>query len=248
MKDRLKEIYDYLKFKKLIKTQSDLASMMGYNRVSVSKAINGHEGYMTDEFISKLVETFPEVDKSWLLTGEGEMLKEQDQQGENEAYLVTKCGTKYYELPFGKFKMRVSLVPIEAYAKYIDEYRDADHISGYSEIDFIVDKIRHGRYLAFEIKGDSMDDDSKRSIPDGSIVLARDLAMDYWRDGLRFKDYPYWIIVLDNTILCKEIISHDVERNIITCHSLNDAPEYEDFDINLKDVKQLLNIVGKQFF
>lgn len=195
--------------------------------------------------IDSIVSNYPDLNVEWLLTGEGEMLK--DARSESEPYFTSKCGTKYYELPFGKFRMRVPLVPIEAYAKYIDEYRDAELLEDYSEVDFIVDKVGLGKYLAFEIKGDSMDDDSKRSIPDGSIVLGRNVSMDYWKDNLRIKDFPYWIIVMANTILCKEIVEHDIEKGTIVCHSLNDSPEYEDFEVNLRDVRQLFNIVKKQF-
>lgn len=166
----------------------------------------------------------------------------------NDAYLITSSGVKYYELPNGKYRMRVPLIPIEAYAKYIDEYRDAEFIDNLEETEFIVDKIGHGRYFAFEIKGDSMDDGSIKSIPHGSTVLARELKREHWIDGngLKTKDYPYWIIVLDNTILCKQIIKQDKIQGKYICHSLNPSKEYNsDFDVNIDDIKQLLNIIQK---
>lgn len=61
--------------------------------------------------------------------------------------------------------------------------------------------------MAFEIKGDSMDDDSKRSLSEGNVVLARELNKDLWRSKLHIENFPNWIIVLDN-IICTFYLLH----------------------------------------
>lgn len=192
-----------------------------------------------------LLAAYFNVSEEWLLTGEGEMQKNIKKNIE-EPYLVTKSGVKYYEMLNGKYRMRVPFIPVKAYAKYVDDYRDAEFMgNSYEEFDFIVDKIGHGSYFAFEIKGDSMDDDTKRSMSDGDIVLARELSKELWRDKLHVTDYPNWIIVLEHTILCKQIVEHDLEKGTITCHSLNPSPEYSDFTLYLNDVKQLCTIIQR---
>ncbi|MBK3516676.1 XRE family transcriptional regulator [Carboxylicivirga marina] len=155
-------------------------------------------------------------------------------------------GNEYKEMENGRYKVSVPLVQAHAYARYLTDYQASDLHERFEYVDFVVDMIGKGKYYAFEIKGDSMDDDSKRSIPHGSTVLARDVKSEYWKDKLNFKKFPYWIIVHENSILCKEVIAHDVEKGIIKCHSLNDSPEYSDFEVNLREVKQLLNIVKVQ--
>lgn len=186
-----------------------------------------------------------DVSEEWLATGEGQMMRQGSIKIE-EPFLVTKSGTKYYELASGKFRMRVPFIPVKAYAKYVDESRDAEFVgTSFDEFDFIVDQIGHRRYYAFEIKGDSMDDDSKRSLCNGDIVLARELGQEHWHNKLRTDDFPNWIIVLDNTVLCKQIVSQDIDRFSITCHSLNPSPEYADFELQLSDVRQLFNIVQR---
>ena len=90
-----------------------------------------------------------------------------------------------------------------------------------------------------------MDDDSKRSLSNGDIVLARELNREHWREKLHVSDYPNWIVILNNTILCKQIINHNLEGGTIICHSLNPSPEYSDFKLNLNDVVQLYNIVQR---
>jgi len=186
------------------------------------------------------------VNEHWLQTGEGDMNKKASASWQEEPFLVTKSGVKYYEMTNGKFRMRVPFIPVKAYAKYVDECRDAEFLGdNYEEFDFVVDQIGHGRYYAFEIKGDSMDDDSKRSLSNGDVVLARELSQEYWRNKLRTDDFPNWIIVLDNTVLCKQIVNQNTEECTIICHSLNPSPEYADFKLKLSDVRQLCNIVQR---
>lgn len=214
------------------------------------------KGFTEPKFslIDKLINAEPNINPDWLLTGRGEMYRTSDSKSsltlaadtEQEPYFVNSSGVKYYEMPNGRFRMRVPLIPLRAYAKYVDEHRDAEFVNHLEEVEFIVDKIGLGRYYAFEIKGDSMDDGSKRSICDKDIVLARELSKDYWRGKLHNDEYPFWIITLSNTIVCKQIVSQDVERCEITCHSLNPSPEYADFTLCMNDINQLCNIVARQ--
>lgn len=192
-----------------------------------------------------ILATYFKVNEDWLASGEGDMTRVAQVRGE-EPYLVTKSGVKYYQMSNDKYRMRVPFIPIKAYAKYIDECRDAEFVENeFEEFDFIVDKIGHGRYFAFEIKGDSMDNDTKRSLSDGDIVLARELGKEHWRNKLHTEDFPNWIIILNNTVLCKQIISQDLEKGTIVCHSLNPSPEYADFELKLDDICQLCNIVQR---
>lgn len=227
-----------------IKTVQSLYDIQKGKIKNISKALAG-----------KISETFPEIEKDWLITGEGEMLKQQESSPEastvktkgNDIYLETSSGIKYYELSGNKYRMRVPLVPFNAYARYISETCEPiqQDRESWDEVEFIVDKIGHGNYMAFEIKGDSMNDDSRRSFIQGDLVLARELDKVHWTNSLRYNQYPFWIIVLSDTILCKEIIDHNVETGDIICHSLNPSPEYADFTINLKDVCRIFNIVQK---
>lgn len=204
--------------------------------------------------IDKIMTAEPAINPDWLLMGRGDMFRSENRNSdagpgmitEQEPYFVNSSGVKYFEMPNGRYRMRVPLVPVKAYAKYIDDYRDAEFVNDLEEVEFIVDKVGLGRYYAFEIKGDSMDDGSKRSICDKDIVLARELSQDYWRNRLHNDEFPFWIVVLDNTVVCKQIVTHDVDSCRITCHSLNSSPEYADFDLSLNEVRQLCNIVARQ--
>lgn len=76
MKNRLKKAFSHLKVLGLISNQKDLGEKMGYARASISKAMNGYEGYLTDNFIKEFCISFPNIfSENWLLTGQGNMLK-----------------------------------------------------------------------------------------------------------------------------------------------------------------------------
>ena len=71
---RLNEAYKYLYNKGIVHSISGLADAMGKARPSVSRALSGIDGYVTDKFLSTFCGTFTCINPHWLLTGEGEML------------------------------------------------------------------------------------------------------------------------------------------------------------------------------
>lgn len=232
--DRLKE---YIAYKRLTNAEFErsISASNGY--------INSIRRSIGVDKLEQIEQNYPELNTQWLLKGEGEMLKKAGD--EPNPYLITKTGTKYFEMPNGSYLMSVPFVPIKAYAKYVNECVDIDTEQITEQYNFIVDKIGHGKYMAFEIKGDSMDDNSKGSLSEGDIILARELNRDLWRDKLHIKQYPNWIIVLDNTILCKQIVEQDLERGTITCHSLNPSPEYGNFELKMDDIRQMFNVIQR---
>lgn len=171
-----------------------------------------------------------------------------EQLGKKSDALMNTNGNKFIELPSGKFLMSVKLVPIKAYAQYISECCEGEYFSEhqYEEVSFHVDQYARGNYMAFEIKGDSMDNGSLYDTPDKATALCRELGRQHWKDGFRDSLYG-WIIVHKDTILCKDITNQDLEKGIITCHSRNTSPEYPDFDIHLNDVKQIFKIIKRTF-
>lgn len=77
-KERLKTAFNYLKFKGLVKSQKKLAKDIGTSEPCVSYAMNGNEKYLTKNFLIKLNNAYDNIfNMSWLLAGEGEMLRDQ---------------------------------------------------------------------------------------------------------------------------------------------------------------------------
>ena len=72
-KERLNEAFEYLRFKGIIKTQTEVAAQMGASRPNVSSALKGDTKVLTDSFIQRFARTFG-LSEEWLLYGTGTML------------------------------------------------------------------------------------------------------------------------------------------------------------------------------
>ena len=73
--DRLKEVYEYVRKRFPIHTQTDFADRLKYNRAYISSAMHGNEKNLTDKLFTNICEAFPGFfNLEYLLTGEGKML------------------------------------------------------------------------------------------------------------------------------------------------------------------------------
>ena len=80
-KKRFEEALHYAKQNGLIKTQQELADMMGSNKSTVSAAKSGNPEYLTDSFLVRFNKVMGDVFYlPWLLSGDGSMLKDDMQQ------------------------------------------------------------------------------------------------------------------------------------------------------------------------
>jgi phage repressor protein C with HTH and peptisase S24 domain len=137
--------------------------------------------------------------------------------------------------------MHVPLVNKYAYAGYLSGYGDAEYVGSLPTIPMIADREGRGSYVAFEVKGDSMDDGTRNSYEQGDIVVARMVAQHHWQSKLHIAKYDFIIVHKTDGILLKKIVHHDTEAGTITLHSLN--PLYDDFTIHLDDVSQIFNVI-----
>jgi hypothetical protein len=74
-KERIQKAFAYLIGEGKIKNKQQVADIMEVSRPSVSKAYNGYDSYLTNDFLKKFSLSFPEFNLRWLIEGEGEMLK-----------------------------------------------------------------------------------------------------------------------------------------------------------------------------
>lgn len=233
------------------------AKVIGVNPTQIYDLQSGKIKKISDAMADKIIKSYPHYKKIWLLTGEGEMLNEtkpqielkpiSQEEKEGEFFLENSHGSKFYDLGNGKYRMTVKLVPFCAYGRFANE---ADVLEPdkeeWEEESFEVSQIARGNYLAFEVKGDSMDDGTRESFEAGDRILVRELNKVHWLDKLRYKDYPYWVVVFDSSVLIKQIINHDTQTGMITFHSLNPSPEYCDFQLCVDNIRKLYYVVQKK--
>ena len=182
--------------------------------------------------LEKILGKFPDLNTSWLLTGEGPMLKSSI-GNQDEVKVVQPSNV-----------MMVPLVSQYAHAGYMSGFADNGYMDSLPKVPFPMDEEHHGEDVCFEVRGDSMDDGMRHSYAQGDIVLCRNVDRLYWMKKLHYNAWNAFVIVHKEGIVLKQIVAHDVERGIITVHSYN--PYYEDFDIDLRDVYQILNVVKTQ--
>lgn len=200
------------------------------NNVTITRIINEKRS-PSRSTCEKIVTAFPKYNLTWILTGEGNMLT--DATSLDEASPIDE-----------PIILRVPLVSQYAQAGYLCGYADAAYMATLPTIPYIVDHEAQGHYVAFEVKGDSMNDGTEDAILEGDRLLCREIMPHLWADSkLHIRKWDF-VIVHTEGILVKRIINHDVENHTITIHSLNSM--YPDKVINLTDVKQIFNVIELQ--
>lgn len=162
----------------------------------------------------------------------------------NADYIITGNGSPIIEAQETKptrGRVGIPLVSQYAYAGYLTGYGDAEYLESLPVIDFTPDREMTGNWLAFEVKGDSMDDGTKDGYESGEILVCREVEPHLWKDSKLHIHRRDFVIIHEEGILIKRIIEHDVENHVIAIHSLN--PAYPDRTIDLAQVRQLFSVV-----
>lgn len=74
---RIRKVCKWLIFSGFGENETELAILLGYKKSSFSQLLNGKVP-LSGKFIDKLCELDKNINKVWILTGEGDMLKEND--------------------------------------------------------------------------------------------------------------------------------------------------------------------------
>lgn len=211
----------YLKtaFEKLNKKQSEIIKDLGVSQAYVSALMNGKK--RVGKEMAKKISQLYGFDEGSILTGEGEILKEEK---------------KYVE--------EVSPIPYDNYmeVEYADLSTVAGRLGGYNPATLpemkrrlIPKEFDRGNYLVVRVDGDSMDDGTSISIPDGTEILIKEYHLEKG-EKLPIRGNLFVIVSTEGTVF-KQIIEHNTEEGYIICHSYNQ--KYSDYRINLSEVLQI---------
>lgn len=147
--ETLKKAIESIKLSRNI-LQSDIALAVGVKNTYLSDVINGRVP-LSDNLAEKFYEQF-QIDKSWLLTGEGEMLKNSGQSsGDIPTINYERKGVPYYDVDFiGGFDLVLNdqTVNPEYYVNF-KQYNNADYwvnVSGHS----MEPEVAHGDMIAIK--------------------------------------------------------------------------------------------------
>ena len=217
VKDRIYQLIDAKKIG--VREFTDAIGVSESYIRNISKSISA-------EKLMRISQLFPDLNPDWLLTGEGSMLLSDNPK----STAVPIDAPEVVYLP---------VVPHSARAGTLGEYEQlfADDYSRRQPV--LVTRQMHGRYICFQIEGDSMEP----TLRHGDVVMARHIDRDLYKDSkLHLRSWSVWIIVTrTDGILIKEIADHDVKGGVLTLHSLN--PLYEDLTVHLSDVIDIYNVI-----
>ena len=250
--DNIQKIVKWLISERKALSQRDLAVKLGYNPSSFSQIIRGHVP-VSDKFIRRLTNFDPRVNEEWVRTGEGIMVRELDDYARMMAELDEKP-TIIQKLPYGmiyferdeRLYLQACHVPASDFKEFAQMTGNRDKPwEGGKEV-YEMERITTKRCLSFDVEGTSMDTGGRRSFMKGDKVLAVELERGEWDSKIDFKHHPYWVVVLENFVLLKEIVAQDNERNTLTLHSINPSPEFKDFTIETDLIKALYMVIVKK--
>ena len=201
------------------------ADKLNINRSNFSQMMRGNRP-IGENIINKIsIQT--NTNKEWLLNGFGKMFNTQRVPDEAQFLDVN-------------IKM-VPLVSQYAYAGYLSGFADEEYQELLPRVPVLVDHELKGKYMMFEVKGDSMNDGSEDSILEGDRLLGREIRRDLWCYKLHINKWDFVVVHQTEGILIKRIIKHDTTQGTITLHSLN--PEYEDRIFHLDEIAQIFNVI-----
>ena len=227
------------------------AKAIGVTPTQIYDLQSGKTKKISEAVANKIIGAFPIYNKVWILTGSGSPIEESIIQvpvkdDDGEFFTENHNCVKFYDLG-EKYRMVVKLVPFAAYGRFANECDTLEsEKETWEEESFETDKIVHGKYFAFEVKGESMDDGTRNSFEEGDRVLVRELDRLHWKDGIRFKDHPFWVVVFDSSVLIKQIVDQNLATGEITFHSLNPSPEYSDFTLSMDKIRSLYYVLQKK--
>ncbi len=143
--------------------------------------------------------------------------------------------------PYNVNVMMIPLVNQYSYSGYLSNFSDTNYINELPKMPYLADREYKGNYLFFEVKGDSMDNESYESYLENDLILCREVRQDLWNSKLHINKWDFVIIHKTEGVLLKRITNHDVDKKTLTLHALNNY--YNDIDVQLKDVVKIFNVV-----
>lgn len=238
---------------------NELAVSLGYKRSDRVYHVIRERNGISDSLARDINSIYPYISFQWLKTGVGDMLVSTTPTEKTEEVF----NTDEYRLLQRKFNallddykelkkeavplnpnviLYVPLVSQYAYAGYLNGYQNETYMENLPTIPYFPDADTTAEnFVAFEVRGDSMDDNTKDALSEGDTIICRELPQILWKDSQLPISRWDFVIVHEEGIIAKRITNHDVPNHTITIHSLNNF--YPDRTIDLAKVKQIFCIV-----
>tara|TARA_R110002012_G_scaffold190633_1_gene358236 strand:+ start:37241 stop:37984 length:744 start_codon:yes stop_codon:yes gene_type:complete len=138
--------------------------------------------------------------------------------------------------------MNIPVVQKRAQAGFLSGWGDDEYLEELPTIPWEVDREYKGKYIAFEVTGDSMDDNSRESIIEGDTLICREIQRHHWVNKLHLHRWKNFVVVhRTEGILVKRVLKHDIDTGRLLLHSLN--PLFDDQEVFMDDLIALFNVI-----
>ncbi len=219
MKEIMSRFDMYMKYKKLNDNKVTVDCKLSQGLIGQARKGKSDLGKLT---IDKILSTYQDIDRVWLLTGEGEMLKS------------TLKPKQYYGVDTEQQKVNepqmfiVPLMPISAKGGTLDEF---SRCVMDNDCEKVLSPIK-GADFAITVCGDSMSPD----YPSGCHILIKKI------EERAFIDWGK-VFVLDtvNGTIIKKLMPVADDPSKIRCISIN--PEYPPYEISLEYVRGIYRVL-----
>lgn len=204
-------VYEYFAYKKIKPTrlEKQIGISNGYFGTQLKRKSNLGEGVL-----NKILESCLDLNPSWLLTGNGHMLKDVSEASSR----VAESSTAYERVDEG----RIPLIPIEAMVNWGKKDIDASYheLPSYllpeldrSKVDFMI-----------RVKGDEM----QPKYHSGDIVICKKLP----KDGF-FQWNKVYVLATIQGLMVRRIKKSESENHI---NCVSDNPDYKAFKLELDHI------------
>ncbi|WP_343321387.1 XRE family transcriptional regulator [Sphingobacterium multivorum] len=198
-------------------TQGEFAKQIGVKQNSISHMEK--DGNTITDPVKLMLKSIFDININWLETGEGEM-------------------------KLNSFKNEITPVPYDDYmmVEYVDLSVSAGYMGG-CDVNLLPEKKKRlvpkefekGNYLVVRVDGDSMDNGTNYSIPNGTEVLVKELEQSL-SDKLPIRNNLFVICSREGNVL-KQIVEHNIEHEYVRCRSYNE--NYPDYNVPFDEIMQI---------
>ena len=235
---RLKQSYEHTRSQGLIHTKKEFAQAIGWNAPHLSSAFKGDSSRLTIGLMESIADAFPDINRNWLLSGEGEMLKAAETTVVNDAEFNYRQGKDQNR----NLEQKEHLIPfydVETTGGFNDNVSSADN-SGE-----IVGYIHPGGWFdgresaAIRHVGDSMTE-----YPDGCVLAVKEVT-----DRRLLVPGRNYVIETSEYRVTKRV-QRGSTAHTLALYSSNNA-KYEDgrlihepFEIEIGDIRRIFSVLG----
>lgn len=222
-KDRLIAVIHHLKENRRIFNDADFATSIGKARSYISEVKSGKRP-LTEQFVLQICSAFPELSKSWLLTGEGAMLVDLYPSE------VKKTSSDVEKTTSEEKLKQIPILPISAQGGSLNDFT---HSVRKYDCEWMSSPISDADF-AIEVAGDSM----APEYPAGARVLIKRI-----NESAFIEWGKVFVIDTENGVVLKKVVPAD-DDNCIRCVSINPHPNYAPFNIPKTSIYGMYIVLG----